>query len=72
MGASLSAWRSQRTTSFELDVRDEGVGLPAGFELRTATSLGMRIVQAFVRQLNAELAVHRLKPETEFVLSVRR
>jgi two-component sensor histidine kinase len=43
----------------ELGVRDEGVGLPAGFELRTATSLGMRIVQAFVRQLNAGLAVHR-------------
>jgi two-component sensor histidine kinase len=56
----------------ELGVRDEGVGLPAGFELRTATSLGMRIVQAFVRQLNAGLAVHRLDPGTEFVLSVRR
>jgi two-component sensor histidine kinase len=56
----------------ELGVRDEGVGLPAGFEMRTATSLGMRIVQAFVRQLNAVLAVHRLDPGTEFVLSVRR
>jgi two-component sensor histidine kinase len=56
----------------ELGVRDEGVGLPAGFELRTPTSLGMRIVQAFVRQLDAELAVHRLDPGTEFVLSVRR
>jgi two-component sensor histidine kinase len=56
----------------ELGVRDEGVGLPAGFELRTAKSLGMRIVQAFVRQLNAELTVHRLDPGTEFVLSVQR
>jgi two-component sensor histidine kinase len=56
----------------ELRVRDEGVGLPAGFELRTATSLGMRIVQAFARQLDAGLAVHRLDPGTEFVLSVRR
>jgi two-component sensor histidine kinase len=56
----------------ELGVRDEGVGLPAEFELRTATSLGMRIVQAFVRQLNAGLAVHRLDPGTEFVLSVPR
>jgi two-component sensor histidine kinase len=56
----------------EVGVRDEGVGLPAGFELRTETSLGMRIVQAFVGQLNAGLAVHRLDPGTEFVLSVRR
>jgi two-component sensor histidine kinase len=56
----------------ELGVRDEGIGLPAGFEVRTATSLGMRIVQAFVRQLNAGLAAHRLDQGTEFVLSVRR
>jgi two-component sensor histidine kinase len=56
----------------ELAVRDEGVGLPAGFELRTARSLGMRIVQAFVQQLNAKLTFHRLDPGTEFVLSVPR
>jgi two-component sensor histidine kinase len=55
----------------ELGVRDEGVGLPAGFELRTATSLGMRIVHAFVQQLNATLTFRRLDPGTEFVPSVR-
>jgi two-component sensor histidine kinase len=55
----------------EIGVRDEGVGLPVGFELRAATSLGMRIVQAFVRQLNGGLAVHRLDPGTEFVLTAR-
>jgi two-component sensor histidine kinase len=56
--------------AIELGVRDEGVGLPPGFELRTATSLGMRIVQAFVKQLNATLTFRRLDPGTEFVLSV--
>jgi two-component sensor histidine kinase len=56
----------------ELGVRDEGVGLPPGFELRTATSLGMRIVQAFVQRLNAKLTFRRLDPGTEFVLSVPR
>jgi two-component sensor histidine kinase len=55
-----------------LGVRDEGVGLPLGFELGTARSLGMRIVQAFVQQLNAEFTFQRLDPGTEFVLSVRR
>jgi two-component sensor histidine kinase len=56
----------------ELAVRDEGVGLPPGFELRAATSLGMRIMQAFVGQLNAKLGFRRLNPGTEFVLSVPR
>jgi two-component sensor histidine kinase len=55
-----------------LAVRDDGVGLPPGFELRTPTGLGMRIVQAFVRQLNAELTFRRLEPGTEFLLSIRR
>jgi hypothetical protein len=32
----------------------------------------MRIVQAFVQQLNAEFTFQRLDPGTEFVLSVRR
>ena len=55
-----------------LGVRDEGVGLSPEFELRAARSLGMRIVQAFVQQLNAKLTFHRLDPGTEFVLSVPR
>jgi two-component sensor histidine kinase len=56
----------------ELAVGDEGLGLPPGFELRAATSLGMRIVQAFVGQLNAKLSFRRLDPGTEFVLTVPR
>jgi two-component sensor histidine kinase len=53
----------------ELFVRDEGVGLPPGFDL-DASGLGLRIVQAFKRQLNAEIAVRRLERGTEFVLSI--
>ena len=30
-------------------VRDEGAGLPANFDLRSAAGLGMRIVRAFFR-----------------------
>jgi hypothetical protein len=56
----------------ELGVRDEGVGLPPGFQLRAARSLGMRIVLAFVQQLNAKLTFDRLDPGTEFVLLVPR
>ena len=56
--------------TIELIVRDEGAGLPAGFDLRAATGMGMRIVQAFARQLNARIAVHDLEPGTEFVVAV--
>jgi two-component sensor histidine kinase len=56
----------------ELAIRDEGKGLPADFDLRSATGLGFRIVRAFSQQLNAEIAVCRCDPGTEFVVIVPR
>jgi two-component sensor histidine kinase len=56
----------------DLSIRDEGEGLPADFDPRSATGLGTRIVRAFLRQLNAEIAVRRVDPGTEFVVSVPR
>jgi two-component sensor histidine kinase len=56
----------------ELSVRDEGRGLPANFELRSARGLGMRIVRAFSEQLTATVKVHRLDPGTEFVVTAPR
>jgi PAS domain S-box-containing protein len=38
-----------------LDVCDDGVGLPAGLDWRSAPSLGLRLVQMLARQLNAAL-----------------
>ena len=58
--------------SIHLSIRDDGEGLPADFDLRSAAGLGMRIVRAFSQQLNAEIAVRRLDPGTEFVVSVPR
>jgi two-component sensor histidine kinase len=55
-----------------LSVRDEGRGLPADFELRSAPGLGMRIVSAFSRQLDATVEVRRLEPGTEFVVTAPR
>ena len=55
---------------FAISVRDEGVGLPAGFDFRQAKGLGMRIISSFVKQLNAELSVHTLSPGTEFSMSI--
>jgi two-component sensor histidine kinase len=56
----------------ELSIRDEGEGLPADFDPRSTPGLGMRIVTAFSQQLNAEIAVRRLDPGTELVVSVPR
>ena len=58
--------------SIHLSIRDEGEGLPADFAPRSASGLGMRIIRAFSQQLNAEIAVRRLDPGTEFVVSVPR
>jgi two-component sensor histidine kinase len=51
-----------------LSVRDEGVGLPSTFDLKSARRLGMRLVNAFTQQLQGDLQVLRRDPGTEFVL----
>jgi two-component sensor histidine kinase len=56
----------------ELSVSDEGRGLPADFELRSASGLGMRIIRALSLQLNATVEVRHLDPGTEFVVTARR
>ena len=56
--------------SFHLSVRDEGVGLPKGLNPRTAKSLGMRIVNAFIEQLKGSMEVVRHDPGTEIVVTI--
>ena len=56
--------------SFHLSVRDEGVGLPKDLNPRTAKSLGMRIVNAFIEQLNGSMEVVRRNPGTEIVVTI--
>jgi two-component sensor histidine kinase len=51
-----------------LSVRDEGIGLPAGFDPFKAKGLGMRIVSSFTKQLGARLTVASHAPGTEFCL----
>jgi two-component sensor histidine kinase len=58
--------------TIELSVRDEGRGLPADFELRSAPGLGMRVVRALLWQLDATIEVRRLDPGTKFVVTAFR
>ena len=53
-----------------LTVRDEGVGLPVDFDVKSGRRLGMRLVNAFTKQLQGELQIVRGNPGTEFVLGI--
>jgi two-component sensor histidine kinase len=53
-----------------ISVRDDGVGLPADFDLDKSRGLGMRIVGALSRQLHAAISHRGDADGTEFVLTV--
>jgi two-component sensor histidine kinase len=53
-----------------LSVRDEGVGLPARFDLAKSKRLGTRLVSALSEQLGAVLDIPRSAVGTNFVLLV--
>ena len=55
-------------TLVEVSVADQGQGLPPGFELRHAKTLGFQIVSALLRQLRATLDLERLDPGTKMTL----
>jgi PAS domain S-box-containing protein len=43
--------------SLELLVRDDGIGLPAGFDLDRTTSLGLQMVRTLTEQLDGQLEI---------------
>jgi len=53
-----------------ISVRDDGVGLPADFDLGKSRGLGMRIVVALSEQSQAAISHRRHVDGTEFVLTV--
>ncbi len=55
-----------------ISVRDEGVGLPPTFDLKSGRRLGMRLVGSFSQQLQGDLQVLRKDPGTDFVLTMPR
>lgn len=52
------------TDEIVLTVQDNGHGLPAGFDLKQATSLGLRIVQSLAQQIGARLEIFSDKGTT--------
>ncbi len=56
IGISL---RSVDGNGFELIVKDNGVGMPQGIDLKNPTSLGLDLVDTFVEQLKGEIEIAR-------------
>jgi len=53
-------------TKIVISIRDEGIGLPSGFDLKSGNGLGMRIIGALAKQLDAEIQIQARHPGTEF------
>jgi PAS domain S-box-containing protein len=51
----------QEDHTFSLVVQDDGVGIPPDFEVRSAASLGMQLVQVLVRQLGGEMKIDSMQ-----------
>jgi two-component sensor histidine kinase len=65
-------WVTVAATSddnLSISVRDEGGGLPDGFQMDTGKGLGTRMVRALAEQLGAAVAVVAHDPGVEFILS---
>ncbi|MEW6140738.1 MAG: PAS domain S-box protein [Thermodesulfobacteriota bacterium] len=58
-GAILIRLQSVNEGRFELEVRDNGVGMPASQAHKQEKSFGLHLVKALVRQINGELHVDR-------------
>lgn len=44
---------------YQLEISDDGIGMPAAVQLGSGASMGMQLIPAFIAQLNAELTLLR-------------
>lgn len=55
---------------FSISVIDKGHGLPIGFDAKSKTGLGMKIIRNFAAQLGTDLIAKNTGPGTHFVLTI--
>jgi PAS domain S-box-containing protein len=65
-GRVLVALRTEADGKFTLRVQDDGIGLKPDFQLDQATTLGLRLVRMFAKQLRAEVTVRSKAGDTVF------
>ena len=53
--------------SYRISVKDNGIGLPEGFDINTRGTMGMRLIGVLTRQIGGTIEVHHEK-ETEFII----
>ncbi|MFC5567043.1 PAS domain-containing protein [Rubellimicrobium aerolatum] len=53
-----------------IEVADDGVGLPDGFDPKRSGGLGMKIVTSLVRQVRGKLSLEGVKPGTKAAIDV--
>jgi two-component sensor histidine kinase len=52
-----------------LEVSDQGCGLPVGFDIDRSAGVGMQVIKAFVRRLQAKLDVSSRPGRTVFQIN---
>ncbi|MFW5695706.1 MAG: sensor histidine kinase [Alkalispirochaeta sp.] len=63
---------SEASSTVQLTVEDDGVGLPADFSHRTDSSLGMTLIQALTEQIEGTLEICDTPPGTTFTIQFPR
>jgi PAS domain S-box-containing protein len=69
-GEVVVGLRCREDGAIQLNVRDDGVGLPLGFNIRATDSMGMQLVSMLVDQIDGTIEVERARG-TEFRLTFR-
>jgi two-component system, sensor histidine kinase PdtaS len=54
---SLEVRISQYAKDIHVEIKDNGAGVPDGFDMESAQSFGLRMIRAFTRELRGKLAV---------------
>lgn len=65
-GTVSLAVRRCRDGKIEIEIKDDGIGLPTGFDPATSAGLGMRVSYALVQQLRGELTFSASDQGTTF------
>jgi two-component sensor histidine kinase len=58
----------RRRNGWQLSMADDGIGLPAGFEIEKGTGVGMKVIVALVRRLKARVTFHSSSTGTTFTI----
>lgn len=68
-GGTIQINLYSKNSLYHLEIADNGVGIPKNFDLENSTSLGLRLVNLLLIQLNAELQRKKVSQGTNYIFS---